>query len=315
MPRWIILGIGGIWPLLSAGCAHTWDTLTSQRFRDAPFTTLRHLIQPEDPVVVLLADPPRSGDERASAWQRLGAERFHQCAPEQQVQLWHMLEHDAAREASPWVRLSAIQALGRLPDPRRVGVLITAYHQADGYPEGYLPPTSASPPNSAVHTGTSAGRLPTRVGHDPLSTLSGPRGFPPEWSNAIRCRALEALGQTQSVEAVRFLAAVAGAYPDNAVPGADERDVRLAAIRALSRCRQPEAVDALFHVLKNNTHSTDTALLHRTHEGLVRLTGRDLPPDPQSWQEVLQTGVTLAPEPTWWEEAADKVVQAVRWLR
>jgi len=40
-----------------------------------------------------------------------------------------------------------------------------------------------------------------------------------------------------------------------------------------------------------------------------------LPPDPQSWQEVLQTGVTLAPEPTWWEEAADKVVQAVRWLR
>ncbi|MCX8140460.1 MAG: hypothetical protein N3E46_12340, partial [Gemmataceae bacterium] len=212
MPRWIILGIGGIWPLLSAGCAHTWDTLTSQRFRDAPFTTLRHLIQPEDPVVVLLADPPRSGDERASAWQRLGAERFHQCAPEQQVQLWHMLEHDATREASPWVRLSAIQALGRLPDPRRVGVLITAYHQADGYPEGYLPPTSASPPNSAVHTGTSAGRLPTRVGHDPLSTLSGPRGFPPEWSNAIRCRALEALGQTQSVEAVRFLAAVAGAY-------------------------------------------------------------------------------------------------------
>jgi HEAT repeat protein len=117
------------------------------------------------------------------------------------------------------------------------------------------------------------------------------------------------------VEAVRFLATVAGAYPDQSVPGAEERDVRLAAIRALARCRQPEAVDALVRVLQQNTHSTDTALIHRTHEGLVRLTGRDLPPEPQVWQELVQTGVTLAPEPTWWDEAWEQVVQAVRWLR
>jgi hypothetical protein len=68
-------------------------------------------------------------------------------------------------------------------------------------------------------------------------------------------------------------------------------------------------------VLQQNTHSTDTALIHRTHEGLVRLTGRDLPPEPQVWQELVQTGVTLAPEPTWWDEAWEQVVQTVRWFR
>jgi HEAT repeat protein len=315
VPRGSVLFIGGVWLFLGAGCAHTWDALTSQRFREAPFTTLRQLIQPEDPVVVLLADPPRSGDERAAAWQRLSAERFHQCAPEQQLQLWHMIERDATREASPWVRLAAIQALGRIPDPRTVGLLIAAYQQADGYPDGSIPAAAISSREQEAATGTSAGRRPTRVGSESLLLLSGPRGFPPEWSNAIRARTLEALGHTQSVEAVRFLATVAGAYSDNSVPGSEERDVRLAAIRALSRCRQPEAVDALFRVLQQNPHSTDTALIHRTHEGLVRLTGRDLPPDPHAWQEVLQAGVTLAPEPTWWEEATEKVVQAVRWFR
>ena len=314
MLRRTVLFVVGIWPLLSIGCAHTWDALTSQRFREAPFTTLRQLIQPEDPVVVLLADPPRSGDERAAAWQRLRAERFQQCAPEQQTQLWQMVEQDATREASPWVRLSAIQALGRLPDPRTVGLLIAAYQQADGYPEGSLSAAAIPSPDPKASGGSSAGRRPTRVGTESL-LLNGPRGFPPEWSTAIRCRALEALGQTHSVEAARFLATVAGAYPDQSVPGAEERDVRLAAIRALARCRQPEAVDALVRVLQQNAHSTDTALIHRTHEGLVRLTGRDLPPEPQVWQELVQTGVTLAPEPTWWDEAWQQVVQAVRWFR
>ena len=37
--------------------------------------------------------------------------------------------------------------------------------------------------------------------------------------------------------------------------------------------------------------------------GLVRLTGKNLPPDPQKWNEVVQAGVTIAPEPTWVENA------------
>ena len=47
-----------------AGCAGTWDTLTSKRFRDDPFTTMQHMVAPEDPMMVLRADPPRDGDER-----------------------------------------------------------------------------------------------------------------------------------------------------------------------------------------------------------------------------------------------------------
>lgn len=311
--RWMIGRFCFCLPLLLAGCAQTWEAVSSQRFREAPLTTLKHLIRPEDPVTVLLADPPRSGDEQAAAWQRLTAERFQQCAPEEQVRLWHMLEHAATRDSSPVVRMAAIQALGRFPDPRVVGVLIAAYLRADGYSEGSLV-SSLSTGERVAGTEPSAGRWPTRAAAEALP-LSGPRGYPPEWTTAIRCRALEALGHTQTVEAVRFLAAVAGVHPDTPAPGSDEREVRLAAIRALARCRQPEAVEALAKVLKHNADSSDTALVHRTHEGLVRLTGHRLPPDPYRWDEMLQAGVTIAPEPSWWEEAADKVVQAVRWLR
>lgn len=312
IPRRIGLLCGGLASLACLGCAHTWEVLTSQRFRDAPLTTLQRLVRPEDPVDILLADPPRSGDEQADAWQRLSAERYQQCAPEQQVRLWHMLEAAATREHSPVVRLAAIQALGRLPDPRAVGVLITAYQRADGYSEGEVLESVAAS-ERVTTTGTSAGRLPTRA-PEPWP-LTGPRGYPPEWTTALRCRVLETLGQIQTAEAVRFLAAAAGAYPDTPVPGAEDREVQLAAIRSLSRCRQPEAVEALARILRRHADTTDAALVHRTHEGLVRLTGRRLPPDPQRWDEVVQAGVVLAPEPTWWDEAAEKVVQAVRWLR
>ena len=53
------------------GCAGTWDTLTSHRFREHPFDTTKKMWSPEDPVAILRADPPRAGDERAAAMRRL----------------------------------------------------------------------------------------------------------------------------------------------------------------------------------------------------------------------------------------------------
>ena len=69
---------------------------------------------------------------------------------------------------------------------------------------------------------------------------------------------------------------------------------------------------ALAQVLSAERDKTDTAIIGRTHEGLVRLTGKRLPPDPQQWNEVVQAGVVLGPEPTWWDDAVEN---AVRWVR
>ena len=52
---------------------------------------------------------------------------------------------------------------------------------------------------------------------------------------------------------------------------------------------------ALAQVLSSERDKADTAIIGRTHEGLVRLTGKRLPPDPQQWNEVVQAGVVLAP--------------------
>jgi hypothetical protein len=96
------------------------------------------------------------------------------------------------------------------------------------------------------------------------------------------------------------VAGAAGA--DAAAPGSDDPEVRQAAVRGLSECRQPEAVAALAEVLKQQA-GKDVVLARQSHAGLVKLTGKRLPPDPQQWGEVVQAGVTLAPEPGWFETA------------
>jgi hypothetical protein len=210
--------------------------------------------------------------------------------------------------------MEAIGALGRFHDPRAAGILMTAYQNAHGRRETEpVPPKPPGDPGVVPATGLSAGRPPTRAMGTERFPITGPTGYPQEWVTAIRCRAAEALGRTNRPEAARFLAAVAGgAGSDISVEGGEERDVRLAAIRGLGRCRQPESVDALARVLSAEAGNNDTALVGRTHEGLVRLTGKKLPPDPQQWGEVVQAGVVIAPEPGWWQNAID---QAAAWMK
>jgi HEAT repeat protein len=190
--------------------------------------------------------------------------------------------------------MEAISALGRFEDQRAVDILMAAYRNAHGRKE-----TDPQPPRTAHATATdpSAGRLPTRS--LPSTSLSAPTGFPADWVTSIRCRAVDSLGRTNRPEASRFLAAIAGgAGKDIAVEGAEDRDVKLAAVRALGQCRQPESVAALAEILKAEVDNKDTAIIGRTHEGLMRLTGKKLPADPQLWSEAIQAGIVLAPEPT-----------------
>jgi len=295
-----------------AGCVGTWDTITSRRFREHPFVTMQHLMQPEDPVLVLRADPLRDGDERAAAMRRLKEPIRNKGTREDQDAILDILAYSARSDPSPVLRMEAIGALGRFEDPRVTAYLLTAYQNAHGRKEGEAAPRLPTVDAGVVQTGLSAGRAPTRGLADRFP-ITGPTGFPPEWVSAIRCRSLDSLARTGRPEAVRFLAAVAGGAGADITPeGADDREVRIAAVRGLGRCRQPESVVALAQVLKAEADKHDTAIIGRTHEGLVRLTGKKLPPDPQQWNEVVQAGVILAPEPTWWD---NMVEQAARWVK
>lgn len=311
--RWLVLTGFALSPLAWTGCAGTWDTITSRWFREQPVTTLQRLIVPEDPLVVLTAQPPREGDERAMALRRLKEPIKNNGSQAEQDAVMELLAKAATADPSPVIRMEAIGALGRFEDPRAAGILMTAYQTAHGRKENEPAPKKPADPGVVPAAGLSAGRSPTKNLGTERFPITGPTGYPPEWVTAIRCRAAEALGRTNQPEAVRFLAAIAGAAErDIVLEGSEERDIRLAAVRGLGHCRQPDAVVALAQVLASEADKNDTALIGRTHEGLVRLTGKRLPPDPQRWEEVVQAGVQLAPPPGLLETVIE---QAMLWTK
>ena len=289
-------------PLALTGCAGTWDTISSRKFRKDPLNTTYHLIRPEDPMVILRSDPPRAGDERAKAMRRLKEPLTNGLSQQDQDQIVDLLARSATNDASPVLRMAAIEALGRFEDARAPGILMIAYQKAHGRAEGTPDPM----PESGIQlAGGPNGRTPGRLAS--LVPLTGPTGFSPDTVEAIRCRSLESLGRTNRPEVVQFLGAVAaGPTTQSAPEGSEDREVRLAAIRGLAKCRQPEAVAVLSRVLAAES-GKDTAIVGRAHDGLVHLTGKRIPADPAKWNEVVQAGVTIAPEPTWVDTAFEWV--------
>lgn len=282
------------------GCAGTWDTFTSRRFRDAPMTTMQRMVSPEDPLAVLRASPPRDGDERAKAMRRLKEPIENGGSQQDQDEVVELLARTATSDPSPLLRLSAVEAIGRFHDQRAAGVLMYAYQKAHGRTDDGAAPEAEL---SVQPAGGTTGRIPGRTGVD--RPLAPPTGYAPDTVAVIRCRTLDALGRTHSPEAVRFLATVAnGPATDTVMDGSDDRDVRLAAVRGLGHCRQPEAVVALTQVLGRES-GKDMAIVGRAHDGLVRLTAKRLPPDPQKWDAVVQAGVVIAPDPTWVDSAVE----------
>jgi hypothetical protein len=278
--------------LSASGCASTWETLGSRRFREKPYDTL---FKSEDPLQVLRTNP--DGEARARAMRKLQEPAAIGHSTMEQNEVMEMLTKDATSDPSPWVRMAAIDTLGRFKDPRAVEALTVAYHQATGRSD-----PEPLPPIQQVAAGMGAplrdrGLLGDRLG------LHGPQGFPSDQVANIRGQVLDALANSGQPRALAFIARVATGEeaPTEADPLA--RDfVRQRAVASLGRMRQKDSVVALTKVL-SATHGKDIALAQMAHRELVDLTGQRLEEDPAKWNGVVQAGFEIAPEASWIERA------------
>lgn len=266
---------------LAGGCASGWETVSSRRFREAPFKTLWG--RDDDPLTVLRTSP--LGDDRARAMGRL-VEPATDGRPAEQDEAVQLLAQAAASDPSPWVRLAAVDALGRFKDPRAADALVAAYHAAPGKPA-----RPADAPREAIQT--AADRRPVSTAG--LADLRGPQGFPADQVAGLRVRVLDALARHAQPGGVELLVQVAAGRD---LPADDDplaRDlVRQAAVRNLGTVRKPEAVTALAKVLSAES-GRDITVATLAHDGLRSLTGKDLPADPREWEAVVQAGAAVAP--------------------
>lgn len=259
--------------LSGTGCASTWDTVSSRRFRDAPFGTM--FGRDDDALAVLRTSPV--GDERARAMARL---KEPAAGPDRDEAV-KLLATAASTDPSPWVRLTAVDALGRFTDPRAADALIAAYQAAPGKPavmaDG-LPPFQTASQRSPI----------TRN----VADLRGPQGFPPDQVAGLRVRILDAVGKHGQPAGVDLLARVAeGGDGDDSDPVARD-SVRQAAVRNLGTVKEPKAVAALAKVLAAES-GRDITVATLAHDGLKSLTGKDLPADPKEWEAVVQAGAVV----------------------
>lgn len=278
-----LIGVTGVCGGL-AGCASSWDTMTSKSFKEKPF---HHMFgKKDDPLTVLRVNQDGGGDVRAKAMRQLKEPLKSGGSQEDQDEVVdHILGPAATSDPSPVIRAAAIDALGRFDDPRVPKLLIAAYHQATGRSAAPAPAAAPEPGLTLTGGGRKPGE-PDRLG------LAGPSGFPADVVTMLRTRSLTGLARAGSPDAVQFVGGVATGAEDDA-----DRDVRLAAVRALGGVRQKESVVALAKVLSAEK-SRDIGLASRAHEGLVSLTGKSLPAEPEKWDEVVQAGAEVAPEPT-----------------
>ena len=265
----MMLGMAGLAALGSAGCAGSYDLITSQRFRERPF----HVIfSADDPIEIL--ETVETGDERVRAMHDVREPRTHGGSAADQDKLIGILQTGATTDTRPLCRLASVEALSRFEDPRAVGILIAAYRTAalDAPPERGVAPASYVPATSA---------------------------FAPDTVTAIQCLVLESLGKQRHPDGLRLLCEVVRAPGEIKVKAAvelaggplgpettggnetDRVDVRLAAIRSLGNYEgERTAAEALIAVLQRDK---DVAVRGRAHESLTKITGQDLPPDGTAW--------------------------------
>ena len=275
------------------GCASTWDAVSSRKVRQDPMS----LFKSEEPMHVLRNKV--AGGERAVAMRKLKEPAANGGSAEEQKEVLEILAQASTTDPSPVVRTAAIDCLGRFQDPRAVPLLIAAYRKADGIPGGTV--LSSTP-------GVEAAAALDRKGTEELLGLSGPIGFEPKLTTTIRQRAVTALAATNNPEAVAFLAVVAVGDGKPAAEKTDDQQVRVAAVRGLGKMRQKQSVVALAQVLQAET-GKDVVLAGRAHEGLVELTGKDLPADPVKWNLVVQTGFEVSSGPSWLDKTIAPLVR------
>lgn len=256
--RFLILSGVGVVGLALAGCATFWDDVTSREFK------VRDLYSQPDPMTVLRSQS-QDGDTLSKAMRRLKEPRKNGGSDRDQDEAMQILGTVATTDTRPLCRLAAIDALGRFEDPRATAPLIQAYHNAGAGP------------------------------------------FVPDHANAIRTQSLAALAHKNQSEAISLLVQIATTKPNDkpspvqqasfnddilrrAAGTSDlqaQRDIRLAAIRALGESRAQQAIPHLLPLLQEK----DVAVRDRAHLALQAISGlKDVPADSQAWQNALAGG-------------------------
>jgi len=255
-----------------AGCAAFWDDVTSRDFRERPFQTV--FTAPD--AVAVLRHPNSTGDERARALRRLKEPWRHGGSAAEQDEAVQFLSAAALNDRQPLCRLAAVETLGRFQDPRAVQVLMATYAR--------LQPDTSTTLNQDVDT--------LQARRDQIWE----RAFAPETVTLIQCRTLQALGESKQPAAVPVLLTAVKTQPKADASEAEKqqaRDLRTAAVRALGNFPNDQQVTAaLVQTLRTER---DVALRDRTHESLVAVTGRDLPPDAVAWQQYLDNPAAVPP--------------------
>jgi HEAT repeat protein len=239
-----------------SGCAAFWDDVTSRNFE------FKNLYSSPNPLLVLRDST--DGDERAKALRMLREPKQHSGSDADQDAVVNILVTAAKSDPQPYCRLAAIQSLGFFHDPRA----------AQGLSDAFFAVTVGEPHKQA-----------------PLRTeaFAANTAFPPDTANIIQCEALTALGHTKNPAAVDLLARVARPGPSTVVEASEQdkqanRDLRIAAVRALGNFSHYQATEALVVVLEKDK---DVALHNRALESLQASTGQKLADDPKAWQDLL----------------------------
>jgi hypothetical protein len=235
----------------AGGCAGWWDEVSS---RDFHFKDM--FKKDPDPMVVLQTST--DGDKKAKALRALKEPAQNGGSQQEQDTVVKLLVWTAANDPQAVCRIAAIDTLRRFRDPRAVEGLKEAYYRADGI----------SSAGQAAHKDPSV------------------NGFPQDTASIIRTVVLTALGDSTQPAAVDLLTK---ALLEPPVEGTEtekqqKQDERTAAARSLAHFPQYQSTEALVSVLRGNP---DVALRHRAGEALVQITGKDLPPDAQAWDQFL----------------------------
>ena len=263
-----------------SGCAGTLDKVSSQRFRESPFTTLFHT---DDPMYVLRNS--QEGDARAQAMLIIKEPKSNGKSDDEQNELMKILSESATSDKQVYCRLNAIEALARFNDPRAAQILMTAYQNAnpDSIAEE-LKPGDSNVIQASRRTRTALGNVTT---------------FTPDMIIRIQCHALEALGKKRTPEALALLCEVAmtPAKKEAKVTeieltqmdgslGQDKSDLRLAAIRSLEHFKMDmQAARVLFKIM---TTEREVAIKNRAYQSLIKVTDKDWPPGSPEWSILLE---------------------------
>jgi HEAT repeats len=257
-----------------SGCAETMENMTSEHFKQAPFTNMYHALFYKDPDPLDQLRKSQEGDVRAKAMLELQEPKRSGRPASDQDEVIQILQSSATTENRAICRLGAVEALGRFEDPRATQILMQAYSAANQ--------SEAALSSNVAQTGL---RMRT--------SLSGISSFTPDMIITIQSRTLESLGKQHRPEALPLLFEVAtmpakklpNSLPESLLAegslGQDPFDLRLAALRALENFKGDQAAAQFLY--KVVTTETDVAIKDRAYMSLKTVTGKDWAPTAPEW--------------------------------